>query len=240
MENNDINVYLFWLGNVDMTSERKECYKHIIDNCPFIINEITDSNLNDYILKDFPLHEGYQYLSNVHKFDYIINYFSNYYGGIFIGIKKTYNWDIWKTYFDKLHNNNNLWICSSHGNGPSGITQHVSSGDFSIYKKNWQKVYGHIGWICKKNTLLTNDILNENHTVLNKYLLELKKYPAKYSRDSLQNSKSNYKIPWAILGGGSMYHGILKYSDHIDNSMPQDLVDIDSHCRNSVDLLKTP
>ena len=49
---------------------------------------ITPNNLNDYIVKDDPLPEAYNYLSLVHKADYLRTYFMYHYGGGYADIKR--------------------------------------------------------------------------------------------------------------------------------------------------------
>lgn len=225
-------VWLFWLGSDEMSPNRKMCFEQIKKNCPYKINFINNDNINEYIIKDYPLHKAFEFLSGIHKFDYLANYISHHYGGIIINIKNTFHWEIWKRYLDRLNSNNDLFVCSSHGNGPEGITDTVSSGDVNYYKKNWKVMYGHIGWIIKPYTLLTECILNENILVLNKYYNDLKKNPSVRGRQSSNNSivkGSNYPLPWAILGGGSMYKGNILYKNHIDNSMPQNLVSLNNY-----------
>lgn len=225
-------VWLVWLGNDEMSPARKLCFEQIKNYCPFKINFINNNNINEYILKDYPLHKSFEYLSGIHKFDYFVNYISHYYGGIIIAIKNTFNWTIWKKYIDKLNSDNNLFVCSSHGNGPHGITDTVSSGDINYYKKNWKLMYGHIGWIIKPYTLVSECILNENILVLDKYYNQLKNNPASKGRQSSNNSiveNSNYPLPWAILGGGSMYKSNILYKNYIDNSMPQNLVSLNNY-----------
>tara|TARA_Y100000310_G_scaffold45307_1_gene42237 strand:- start:234 stop:968 length:735 start_codon:yes stop_codon:yes gene_type:complete len=223
------NVYLMWLGDAEMTPERKECFDHINDNCPFKVHLITSENLSDYLAKDAPLHEGYKYLSATHKFDYLCNYVMCHLGGIVIGIKKTYQWDVWEEYFDKLCSDDNLWLCSARGIGPNGISPACSRGSYQEYRTNWKKIFGHIGWMTKKNTPIVKSFVTENHRVLDVLLPHLEKNPARWSRDSSEDPRTTYKMPWSLLGDGSRYAGALEYNDHVDNSMPKELVDINSH-----------
>lgn len=54
---------------------------------------ITPKNLNNYLLPDFPLHPAYDYLSLVHKSDYLRCYFMHFHGGGYSDIKPNYkNW----------------------------------------------------------------------------------------------------------------------------------------------------
>jgi hypothetical protein len=84
--------------------------------------------------------------------------------------------------------------------------------------------------MCKKKTPIFEEILSENHWMLDLHLEDLKKCPATWSRDSLEMTPSScYPVPWALLGDGCHYHSTLKYNDHVDNTMPQELIDLDSH-----------
>lgn len=76
-----------------------------ITECNIIF--IDKNNLKNYILHDYPLHNGYEYLSAVHKADYLRTYFMNFYGGGYSDIKKTTG--SWKKSFEDLYNSDN-WI----------------------------------------------------------------------------------------------------------------------------------
>jgi hypothetical protein len=51
------------------------------------VKVITPVLLPFFILPDHPLHEGFEYLSGVHKSDYLRSYLMNFYGGGYSDIK---------------------------------------------------------------------------------------------------------------------------------------------------------
>ena len=48
---------------------------------------ITEKNIDDYILKEYPLHPAFKYLTNIQKGDYMKAYMMNFYGGGYTDIK---------------------------------------------------------------------------------------------------------------------------------------------------------
>tara|TARA_B100001063_G_C16751756_1_gene550675 strand:+ start:1295 stop:2215 length:921 start_codon:yes stop_codon:yes gene_type:complete len=249
--NNNTNIYnkapetvwLIWVsydgkGSTKMTNNRKKCFEQIKKNCPFKINLVTDFNLQDFLIE--PLHPNYKYLSGIHKFDYLFNYFSNHYGGILIAIKETFRWDIWKKYLNKLNNNNNLWCCSSILDGKGEVPWTLSSGNPDFYKQNWNKwnYCQTIGWIVKPNTPLTKYVLEQNNIILDKFDEYLKKWPALRARTgfgccSMPREKA-YMIPWGLMNKGSTIEASYIYQKFIDNSMPLSLTNRGSHLQNGM------
>ena len=61
-------LYCFWTGNNEMTENRKRNIE-TLQWSGLDVQLVTPDNLNDYLLNDAPLHEGYQYLSDTHKSD---------------------------------------------------------------------------------------------------------------------------------------------------------------------------
>ena len=72
-----------------MSDKRKKCLDSIKQNIGVKVILITPNNLDKYILKDYPLHKSYKYLSEVHKSDYLRTYFMHHYGGGYTDIKNT-------------------------------------------------------------------------------------------------------------------------------------------------------
>ena len=71
------NLYCFWTGTNPLTKNRKTNLK-TLKNTGFNVILVTPNNLDNYILNDYPLHRGYQYLSEVIKSDYLLCYFMNF------------------------------------------------------------------------------------------------------------------------------------------------------------------
>jgi hypothetical protein len=88
-------IYCFWTGDNQLTPNRINGLKTMKENLNVDIKLIDKNNLNDYIIPEHPLHDGYKYLSLNHKSDYLRCYFMNFYGGGYSDIKpfsKENNW----------------------------------------------------------------------------------------------------------------------------------------------------
>ena len=62
-------IYCWWLNNEEMSENRKNSLENLktLTSCDIVF--ITMETLPNYILPDYPLHEGYQYLSEIQQGD---------------------------------------------------------------------------------------------------------------------------------------------------------------------------
>lgn len=109
-------IYCFWFGPA-MSNNRKRCLDSMVHNSGVSVILVTESNLKDFLLPDYPLHPGFNYLSATHKSDYLRSYFMHLYGGGYSDIKQ-FN-QSWNIYFDELNDSNKLFCgypekCSEH------------------------------------------------------------------------------------------------------------------------------
>lgn len=86
-------IFGFWTANNPLTKNRKKSINSIRRNCGAEFKLITSDNLYEYEKSDHPFHPAFQYLSAVHKADYLRTYFMHFYGGGYTDIKPhTQNW----------------------------------------------------------------------------------------------------------------------------------------------------
>ena len=145
------NIYIFWTGSNKISQNRLNNIEQLKKQTCLNIIFITPDNLGEYILKTEPLHESYQYLSAVHKADYLRTYFMNFYGGGYSDIKKTRgNWiESFKLLYDS-----DKYINGYPELKPSDIA-------YKPLRKKWNKLIGNCAYICKKETPLTKEWYNE-------------------------------------------------------------------------------
>jgi hypothetical protein len=210
-------IYIFWTGNNEMSEPRRKCLDSIYKNIGVEVKLITPKNLNQYIKKDYPLHPAYEYLSLVHKSDYLRTYFMHHYGGGYTDIKNTtVNW---KPFFDNLNKTNNFIV-----NGYTEIASGSASSNPEILK-NYKKLIGNGSYIFKKNTKLTQEWINILHKKLDKKYDLLVKNPALEPNDYLNSteyssSPSKYPFQWAELLGQHFHDVIYKFKDQILHDLP--------------------
>ncbi len=220
-------IYIFWVGGHPMSENRQKSVISIKNNTGCNIRLITDNNVKNYILEDYPLHEAYSYLHPVHKSDYLRCYFMHHYGGGYSDIKPTeHNWEI---YFDELKNNENLWVIGyKEVSKESWTCTYMLSQEPKVVKNvedNWDKLIGNGAFICKSHTSFTTDWYNELNRRMDKYNEVFKKFPRLHKDKSIQitnietGEKISYIIPWTELLGDILHPLCIKYNTHFNQNL---------------------
>jgi len=172
-------IYCFWIKKKELNPRRKECLESIIKYSEAEVELVTLHNLHKYILKDHPLHEGFKYLSSVHKSDYLRSYFMHFYGGGYSDLKETRN--SWKQAFELLNSNDNLYAIGYPAFIPCRGIPNENLNRF--LNKNLKDLIGVEAFIFKKQTPLTLEWYNNVQLIMDASLDKLKQYPAQYTRD---------------------------------------------------------
>ena len=164
-------IYCFWTGTNEITPARVNGLNELQlkSGCDVVL--ITPENLPEYITE--PLHPAYEYLSLVHRSDYLRAYFMHYHGGGYSDIKPGVH--SWLSAFNKLGNS---WVLGYKELGPGvvAICTHKPMMQRTL-QSNWHQLIGCGAFICKPHTFFTSEWLREADDLLTyKYDL-LKKYP---------------------------------------------------------------
>lgn len=201
-------IYCWWTGSNPMSSQRRECLENLqkVSECNVIC--VTADTLANYILKEHPLHEGYQYLSETQKGDYLKAYFMNFYGGGYSDIKKQSG--PWVKSFNAVYSTN-AWMC--------GYKEENYGVAYKPHRHIWRELVGNGAYICKPNTPLTNEWYSEMLKVLDQHLPALRLHPAQNPQDSKEKGLG-YPIEWNELNGRIFHRISYKYKEHILRDLP--------------------
>lgn len=202
-------IYMFWTGDNKLTPNRIKSLEQFKNTCGVKIILITKDNLNEYILKDVPLHPAYKYLHYTHKADYLRTYFMNFYGGGYSDIKPTTG--SWDKCFDELKNNNDKWGIGFKERGEFDIAYHPA-------KKYWRELIGNAGYIFKPHTEFTQNWYDEMIKVMDKKLDLL--IECGESKSVNGSDVKNYPIEWNEMLGRIFHKYCLKYKDKLINTLP--------------------
>lgn len=183
-------VFCFWTGANSFTQKRMECMIQLDKTISSEVKLIGIKKLDNYILDAYPLHEAYQYLSDVHKADYLRMYFMHFYGGGYTDIKK--QTDTWEKPFDIIINNKHLY-----GVGYPEIEGGVACKEFEHY---YNLLIGNGAYIFRPYTEFTKKWYDKVHKLLDNNLERLKKYPAIEPRDC-KEKRPEYPIEWNEMLG---------------------------------------
>lgn len=202
------NVYCFWTGTNLMSDARKRSIEQIKNTIELNLIVVTPDNLQEYILKDHPLHESYQYLSETHKADYLRTYFMNFHGGGYTDIKLASC--SWKKAYEEL--------CASEFHWVAGYKELPQCVVYEPNRGKLEEIVGVCSFICKPNTPLTNDWYNSMIEVLDKKLEALKAHPSTFPQDCA-SSGSGYPIAWSEMLGEITQRVFYDYREHLLQSL---------------------
>jgi len=201
-------IFCFWPGSNEMSKNRMDSLKSLRDRTGVEVVLVTPENLDKFIQSDFPLHKGFQYLSAVHKSDYLRCYFMHHYGGGYSDIKSPVN--NWESSFNKLERKTDKWIIGYREIGKRGAAR-VEHPTLSIdLVKNWHYLIGNGAYICRSYTPFTADWYNELHHRMDVYYQQLSDFPG-----NIMGDNDGYPIPWTGILGQIFHPLCLKYMDKI-------------------------
>jgi len=217
-------VFIIWFGN-NISDNRLAALNSLINNIgiPYIL--ITDNNYQSFVLNNYPLHEAWNYLSGVHKADYLRCYLLHHYGGGYHDIKyRDKGWNNqWNSFSDK-----NVWIKSRKEKQKGWVAYDVDNPD-TKWLQNHYKELGTMSWcICKPNTSYTTELIDKIHYKLDFHLINLKKNPSaiqsgyyhKNPFKKIDDIENNYPIRWLEILG-ELYHPLMyKYKQHLCFDLP--------------------
>lgn len=203
-------VYIFWTGDNEITQNRLEGIKSLEKVCGVEVKLITPKNLPDYIKDDDPLPEAYQYLSYVHRADYLRTYFMYHYGGGYADIKPATA--AWVNAFEKLEKSDAYAIgypeVGFYGVANKDIQNDNLLRDITIY---WRYMIGNCAYICRPHTPFTAEWYSETKRRVIGFTDILKVHPAKDS----YGRNDDYPIPWSYILGQVFHPLCLKYHERL-------------------------
>tara|TARA_Y100000992_G_scaffold31131_1_gene17435 strand:+ start:630 stop:1385 length:756 start_codon:yes stop_codon:yes gene_type:complete len=217
-------VFIIWFGK-NISDNRLAALNSLIDNIgvPYIL--ITDDNYQSFILHNSPLHEAWNYLSGVHKADYLRCYILHHYGGGYHDIKfRDKDWiNQWDSFNDK-----NIWIKSRKEKRKGWVAYDIDNPDSKWIQDQYNEL-GTMGWcICRPNTPYTSELIQKIHSKFDYHLINLKKNPSSKQEgyyankpfDKINDIENNYPIRWLEILG-ELYHPLMyKYKEHLCFELP--------------------
>ena len=214
-----LNLYCFWTGDNLMKKDRLDALNSL-KNTGLNVILITQYNLKNYLHPDFPLHPTYNYLSAVHRADYLRTYFMHIYGGAYSDIKfTTFDWTLAYTNFLS----SSCIAC--------GYTEPSFQGveGRNIFEKvklkiHYKKLIGNCAYIFKKNTDFTQEWYYQMISVLDKHEKNLYLNPANVPEDHfnklINGKRSNYPLRWTEMLGNIFHPLCYKYRNIILHELP--------------------
>lgn len=195
----DRKIYCIWFGQ-EMSPNRKNCFDSIQKNTGVEIILITNSNLHEYEIKEFPIHKGFEFLSDTHKSDYLRSYLMYNFGSGYTDIK-FYDYD-WNPYFEQLENSDKYFI---------GYREKARKDiEYNDAKPYFNSLVGNGAYIFKPKSLFAHKWITAVNNKMDLIYDTLKAHPGNYHPRAIKggclNEKnlfkgSKYPLEWSELCG---------------------------------------
>lgn len=188
---------------------------------------VTESNVNEFVLDEYPLHHVFQYLSPVHQSDYLRIYLLHHYGGGWYDIKPTkMNYlPAWKEFDDP-----EIYLVGK---------PEIKGGPAKVFDQNgqwmptfWSELVATNRWIGRAQTPFSQDLYDAVNQLFDEESKRLEKYPAQHAYDKkkksflsfLHSNENQYPLPYTVFG--NLFHPLnYKYKQHIKRVLPYDEVE---------------
>ena len=203
-------IYIFWTGDNEITPNRMQGIHSLEKVSGVKVQLITPKNLSNYIKEDDPLPDTYQYLSFVHRADYLRSYFMYHYGGGYADIKTYFK--SWIPAFDKLEKAE-AYVIGYPEVGFKGVANQTVSNE-SLKKDlhyHWRYLVGNGAYICRPYTRFTAEWHQEAKQRLIAKTDILRNHPA----SDPYGTNKDYPVAWSELLGGIFHPLCLKYHDKL-------------------------
>lgn len=204
-----------WAGDNPMSSSRAarlDDLKRVNSDIPFIL--VTMKNVGDYDTAATPIHPAYEFLSYVHRSDYLRCFLSHHYGGAYSDIKTPGKAVL--PSFDAF-DDENVWLVT-YPEPLTVLTPRLPGAigrDLKVYRR---LAPGQAVLISRPRTPLTREWLTEVHRRLDAAVESLRKQPGGATgRGTRGTPGSNpaYPLAWNELLP-TVYHPLgLKYHEHV-------------------------
>ena len=197
-----------------MNDNRRTGLNSLRENSRVDVILIDNNNLDSFILPNHPLHPGFEYLSDVHKADYLRTYAMHFHGGGYTDIKPcSYSWI---PYFEQLENSDAFGIGAEEDEGPLSTPLIIREE----YGHKWPDMISNDMYIFKPGTEFTYLWYTEMIKRMDLHLESLQRYPAVDSREAKDTHVTNYPIRWAGILAEIFHPLCVRYTDKIIKTMP--------------------
>ncbi|WP_373520508.1 capsular polysaccharide synthesis protein [Aquiflexum sp.] len=228
-------VWCFWSGE-KMKDSRALSFRMMREHIGVPVCLVTPENLEQFILKDFPLHSAFPLLSAVHQSDYIRAYLLHHYGGAWHDVKATEVSfaEVWKEFL-----NPQVYMVGKPeiDGGPARI--HDEDGRWM--PDLWRELISVVSWIGRANTPISKALIENMEAYLEENLDLLKKFPGTHPREKkietnnffsrnlkkityrIQGRNVNYPLPWTVFG--NIFHPLnYRFRKNILKTLPVDTI----------------
>ena len=208
-------IYQFWTGNNPITENRIKCLKSNI-NIGIKTVLVTPQNMYKFIHPQYPIHPAYNFLSNIHRSDYLRCYFMHILGGGYADIKFYTKNNNWRDAFNLINTEYQIQII-----GEKEDCQPLICGNLPCtFEEGMKRCIRGCFYIARPFSDFTQIWFNNVNHILDYNYQMLKQYPANtpFGRDD-----DKYPLRWDQILGEVMTKLQYEFYESHPNSVNQSL-----------------
>jgi hypothetical protein len=227
-------IFGLWTGENSMSDNRKRAWDSfaITGLEPTLVSPAT---VDRWIVAGHPLHEAYDYLSPVHRADYLRGYLMFHHGGGYADIKQ--QTASWQPSIRRLLRSRRLIGCGYReiAGGTEWLQNNRVHGKVYVLSRSvptfaaklvtdamrgfYPLMIGNCAYVFKPRTSFARLWLKYTERRLDMLLPDLRSNPAKEVRDR-QGWDSGYPIPWTFILGDIFHPLSLLYAPLLARDLP--------------------
>jgi len=181
---------------------------------------ITRETVGDWVLPDEPLHPAFEFLSSVHRADYLRAYVMHHHGGGYTDVKMIRV--RWVECLERLERSE-LYGAGYREIGRSGVAN-TGGLQYRFLQLNYRRLIGNCAFVFRPRTPFTTEWMAELTRRLDKIQHDLQRYPAKHAKDKLglefNGKPSRYPVSAGDLMGKVFHPLVYKYRRRLSQCLP--------------------
>jgi hypothetical protein len=227
-------IFSFWFGG-QMDELRSASLRSLREDCGVEVLLLGEKDIGDWILPEAPLHRAYEYLTPIHRADYLRAYFMHHHGGGYSDIKPTSG--DWNESFDRLDKEGLLGVGGMERSAAGVVNLYTEAGSpgfpllrpewwrTAVLKLNYRSLLGVCAFIFAPRTEFTTRWFSEVERRLDAYLPELERHPGRFPKErkgrSYGGEPSRYPVMWSSILGDIFQPLCFEYRRRLGHTLPR-------------------
>lgn len=201
-------IRCFWTGDNPLTPNRVRGLDILrADNPTTPVDLVTPERVARLVVDGHPLHPAYEFLSAVHRSDYLRAYVSHHRGGGYSDIKPS--GASWESAFEQF-SDPQVWFVG-YPEVDSDICANLGGRLVSDLQRHFASLCGNGAFVVRPRTPLTAEWLAEVHRRLDYHLADLQRHPA----TDPYGTNADYPVTWIGIMSNVLHPLQLKYLPHL-------------------------
>lgn len=200
-------VFTLWTGSNPLTQNRQRSLQQLRAAIGVEVVLVTPDNLDEFLDPTLPLHPAYEYLSLVHRSDYLRCYLLHVHGGGYIDLKAPRH--PWAAAFQAFEQQPMAMLMGYPE--VDGLAVPDIGGDLGkALRQHYSHLPGMTAMIARPRTPLTALWMEELHRRLDLHLPELRAHPGE-----IWGEDPFYPLGWTTILGEILHPLAYRFHEHI-------------------------